>query len=147
MALDTVPVDDVTRVLHELAQEYTQRLGPVATVDHVYGQGLGVRLRPVRAGAAEVGWTDFGDRLRISVAGSGLELRSRDAGSVRLVCDAVIAGRSHEVAAPGRILVVLDVAGGRTVRLVSPAGRLGRVPLPGWTRWGTRTDHLPYGPG
>jgi hypothetical protein len=140
--------DDVAATLRELAEHYARTLDRTARVDQVYGQGVSVRLRPTRPGAVEVGWRDVGAELEIVVGEHGWRRvghRSLDAGLIRVLCDAVIAGHGDEVAAPGRALVTLTPADGPAIRLIARTGRAGLVPLPAWTRWGRRTPYAPYG--
>jgi hypothetical protein len=139
--------DDIARSLRDLAQQYALRLEATAAVERVYGAGDGVRFRPVRAGAAEVGWTDFGDELVVFAGRRGrwsFTRRAGDVESVRLICEAVVTGSAYEVTAPARALVAVERPDGRRTHLVSGTGCLRYLPLPGWTRWGRRVDYAPY---
>lgn len=142
-----VDTDDVAAALRELAQRYGQRLGSAARVDQVYGQGVRVRLRPTRPGAVEVGWSDSGQGPEIAIGGYGWRRvagRPLDAGSIRAICDCVVAGQGGQRTAPGRVLIVLTPPGGPPIRLVARTGWAGAVPLPGWTRYARRTPYAAY---
>jgi hypothetical protein len=144
----TVDTDEVAATLRDLAQHYARRLGRTARVEQVYGQGIRVRLRPTRPGAVEVGWGDVGGELEIVVGEHGWRRvggRRPDAELIRVLCEAVIAGRGHEITAPGRALVVLTPAEAPAMRMIHRTGWAGLIPLPAWTRWGHRTPWEPYG--
>jgi hypothetical protein len=141
---------DTTRVaetLQELAEHYARRLGPAAIVDHVYGQGIRVRLRPTHPDAVEVGWSDVGGELGIAVSEHGwrrVARRPLDVELIRVLCDAAVAGHGYQVTAPGRVAVTLTPTDGPAIRLIARTGWVGLVPLPAWTRLGRRTPYAAY---
>jgi hypothetical protein len=146
-----VAADDVIgRSLRGLADDLEQRLGAAAVVERDDLLAGAVHVRPVRSGAQAVGWFDLGEELQVHTGVRGrweLDRTAEDVAFIRDVCEAVIAGRGHEVRALQRSRVVLRLADGRTERTTGSEGcLLAFVPLPFWTRWGQRVDFRPYEP-
>jgi hypothetical protein len=142
--------DAIGRSLQSLAGEFERRLSAAAIVERADVQCGAVHLRPVRPGAQPVGWIDLGEELQVYTGTRGrweLDRCAEDVAFIRDVCEAVIAGRGHEVRALQRSRVVLRLADGRVERETGYDGcLLALVPLPLWTRWGDRVDFRPYEP-
>jgi hypothetical protein len=84
--------DEVAGSLRELAARYTERIGACARIERVFGRGEGVVFRPLRPGAAPVGWVDSGDALTVFAGEYGrLRFPRRPGGveTVRMICDAL----------------------------------------------------------
>jgi len=121
------PEDEVAGSLRELAARYAQQVGSCARIERVFGQGEGVVFRPLRPGAAPVGWVDSGDALTVFAGEYGrLRFARRATGveAVRMICDAVITGRVRRVSGPARTHVTVELPDGRVARLGAGKGSL-----------------------
>jgi hypothetical protein len=112
--------DEVAGSLRDLAARYAQQIGSCARIEQVFGQGEGVVFRPLRPGAAPVGWVDSGDALTVIAGEYGRVRFPRRPGgveTVRMICDAVITGRVRRVSGPARTHVTVELPDGRLARL------------------------------
>jgi hypothetical protein len=84
--------------------------------------------------------------FQLDVGGLVWELRrtSQDLDFIENVIQALIAGRVYSVQAPGRVRVVVTMPDGSRVKQRFYDSSSGCLPLPFWTRWAERTQHVPY---
>ena len=119
--------DEVAGSLRDLAAWYVQQIGSYARIERVFGQGEGVVFRPLRAGAAPVGWVDSGDAVTVFAGEYGqlrFPRRADRVETVRMICDAVITGRVRRVSGPARTHVSVELPDGRVARLRAGKGSL-----------------------
>lgn len=60
------------------------------------------------------------------------------------VVQALINGTVRSIRAPHRARAVVTLPDGSQDKATTNTGLRGCLPLPFWTRWGQRTQHVPY---
>ncbi len=124
---------------------------PGVDVDVEHGGEQGVRSTVVSVtpprGACPLSWIDLGEQVVLQ-AGAGGRWELTDAleelDFLEQVVAAVVAGRVSDVTGPAHAFVTVRLGDGTIEQSSVATAPVGCVPLPGWRRWGRRTDYHPY---
>jgi hypothetical protein len=103
------------------------------------GRALSVWLVGARWIDIQIGESNCRFQLDNTVDGQSL---------ARALLDAVRAGRAHEIRAPGRVAVSVELEDGSCHQTWAPSASgwwwLCLIPQPGWRRWGSRRNFPPF---
>ena len=135
-----------------IASDFRVAVGDRASVDveeHDDGATLAVVPRDNQALSVwlvSAGWID----IQIGESNCRFQLDNTVDGHslARAFLDAVRAGRAHEIRAPGRVAVSVELEDGSRHQTWAPSASgwwwLCLIPHPGWGRWGSRRNFLPF---
>jgi hypothetical protein len=136
----------------ELASDIGVTVGTRASVDvEEHDQGATLAVIPHESRALSV-WLVGARCIDIQIGESNCRFQldnTADGHSLaRAFLDAVITGRVHEIHAPGRVAVSVELEDGSRHQTWAPTANgwwwLSLIPQPGWLRWGTQRTFAPY---
>ncbi|MUN39126.1 hypothetical protein [Actinomadura litoris] len=145
--------DSETRArLRHLLERLKDELGSAIEVQDDDGDLWVAWVRPMRPGALGFGWIYWGNAdageviFQLDLGGVRWELgrTPQDLEFVERLVHALIDGTVHSIQAPHRARAVVTLPDGSQHKATTNTGLSGCLPMPFWTFWGQRTEHVAY---